>query len=77
MSDMMVKVDVLQLVSQLSREEKEHLLRYLENEFGIFPRPIMEITPPMTEEEARAFADELGKAGPISHYIIEERQEGY
>lgn len=80
MADLVLQLEldkVIQLVSQLSREDKEKVLRYLENELGIFPRPVMEITPPMTDVERLKLAEELGKAGPISHYVIEEREQGY
>ncbi len=34
------------------------------------------VPPPMSPEEERALADEIGRAGPLSALIIQERNEG-
>jgi hypothetical protein len=35
-----------------------------------------EPTPPLTEQEARALADRISQAGPLSALVIEERRAG-
>lgn len=84
---------VIQLVSQLSYKDKEHLFQYLETELAldedtraiaylermglIQPLPKEESEPPISDKEARELAARVGSAGPVSTLIIEERQEGY
>jgi len=46
-------------------------------ELGIIAAPSIEkIPPPMSEQESLELADRIGRAGPLSPLIIEERQKG-
>jgi hypothetical protein len=46
-------------------------------EMGVIAPPSSEdATPPLSEDEALALADRIGRAGPLSTLVIEERREG-